>query len=247
MHTKLQLTLRLLLLILGGSLVLNGMIAAIFSDLHTGTALTLLLGTVTLLSGIFFDLLLLKIPNVFLITFFAGVAAVLLFSSFLFAFGRQDTLTYQEDVMVVLGSSIRGEQVSKNLQRRLDAAIAYHAKNPDALIIVTGGKGAQESISEALAMERYLISKGIFQSLIIKEDQAASTGGNFRYTKALLEEGCSIAFITTDFHVYRANTLAQIAGFSDVTHGHSKSVWYTVIPNCLRECLAMVKAWVVGK
>ena len=46
------------------------------------------------------------------------------------------------------------------LRRRLDAAITAMNDNPDTLCIVSGGKGDDEKISEALAMKNYLLEKG---------------------------------------------------------------------------------------
>ena len=46
------------------------------------------------------------------------------------------------------------------LQSRLDAAYDAMEKYPDAICIVTGGKGNGEGITEAECMERYLTKKG---------------------------------------------------------------------------------------
>ena len=43
-------------------------------------------------------------------------------------------------------------------------------RNYKAIIIVSGGQGPQEDITEALAMERYLKNKGIPQERIIKKN-----------------------------------------------------------------------------
>lgn len=61
--------------------------------------------------------------------------------------------------MIVLGAGIRGEQVTLPLKMRLDKCNAYNKKNPEAFIVVTGGRGFQETITEAAAMEQYLIKK----------------------------------------------------------------------------------------
>ncbi|NCU26351.1 YdcF family protein [Candidatus Nomurabacteria bacterium] len=65
--------------------------------------------------------------------------------------------------------------ISPKLAKRLEAAIRYHTNNPDAMIVVCGGKGDQEDITEALAMERYLLSEGIPGDIIIREEKSTST------------------------------------------------------------------------
>ena len=42
----------------------------------------------------------------------------------------------------------------------------------------------------------------------------------------------------------KSTTLRMIAGLENITHAHSNTVWYTVIPSCIRECMAVVKLWV---
>src|SRR5699024_8835907 len=101
-------------------------------------------------------------------------------------YGRRDNSSYDEDVIIVLGCGIRGDMVSDQLARRLDAAIRYHTQNPDAMILVSGGQGPQESVTEALAMETYLIAGGIPSDKIIKEESSTSTYSNLLFSKEIL-------------------------------------------------------------
>ncbi|MBQ7100202.1 MAG: YdcF family protein, partial [Clostridia bacterium] len=150
--------------------------------------------------------------------------------------------------IIVLGSGIRGELLTQGLKNRLDAAVECYEENEDLLIVVSGGQGPQEDITEALAMERYLLARGVPQESIIKEEQATSTYENFIYSKKILDEklgdGYTAAFVSNEYHIYRASSLARIAGFDTVTHTHSSTMWYTLVPSTLRETLAVVKLWV---
>ncbi len=58
--------------------------------------------------------------------------------------------------VIVLGAGLDGYNVGKTLKSRLDKAIEYYKLNEDANIIVSGGQGEDELISEAEAMYRYL-------------------------------------------------------------------------------------------
>ena len=51
--------------------------------------------------------------------------------------------------------------------------------------------------------------------------------------------------ITNHFHIYRGVAIAQKEGFLDVTHMHGGLEWYNVIPNYLRETLAVLKMWII--
>ena len=129
----------------------------------------------------------------------------------------------------------------------MDRAIEYCGKNPVAVIVVSGGQGPQEDITEAPAMERYLIDKGIPQSRIIKEEASTSTYENFLFARKVLEprfqQGFSAVLITNRFHMYRASKLARYTGITANRLG-APTVWYIVPVNYLREMLAVVRIWV---
>ncbi len=117
--------------------------------------------------------------------------------------------------VVVLGCKVRGTIPSLMLQRRLEAASAYLQANPEVLCIVSGGKGAGEDISEAQAMQTYLLAKGIPAERILLEDRSTDTQENLQFSKAILnEKGLPnrITIITDGFHQYRAHRMAEEMG-----------------------------------
>ena len=221
------------------------------SNFTVGTVFSYILGLVLLLYGGFHKKLSKKIPNWLKYIVVFGYVFVLTFTASLYICGNSDNADYKEDAIIVLGAGIKGERIGTNLQKRLDTAIVYHKQNPDAVIVVSGGQGPYEDISEALAMERYLIANGIPQDKIIKEDRSTSTRENFEFSKKLLDlrfgEGqYSAAYITNGYHIYRAGLVAEDVGFDGMTHIHAETPWYTAIPNGLREVLAVMKTWLVG-
>ena len=63
---------------------------------------------------------------------------------------------------MVLGAGIFSEEVTTLLAARLDKALSvYHSQRTKPIIIVSGGQGPDEPISEALAMKRYLIAHNV--------------------------------------------------------------------------------------
>lgn len=239
------------LIALGGLLFLNAFAVSMASNFNLGILLTFLLGAALIACGIFFDTICRRFPKWLWITGLSLMALVIVSASALLIYGRGDNVTHDEDAIIVLGAGIHGERVSLTLRDRLNAAIACYEQNPNAVIVVSGGQGPQEDISEALAMERYLIGHGIPQESIIKEEKSTSTAENFAFSKALLDErfgeNYSAAYVTSDFHIFRAGRIAHNAGFEHIKHAHSNTVWYLVIPNCLRECAAVLWYLVAGK
>lgn len=235
-------------LVIGIILTVNAAVMFFTSNFNIGLLFALLLGLSFVLYGAFFDKARDKLPVWLRTAYLACVSVLLVFVMFLVSYGLSDNVSGNEDALIVLGSGIRGELLTQGLKNRLDAAIDCYKENDDLLIVVSGGQGPQEDITEALAMERYLLSQGIPQESIIKEEKATSTFENFVYSKEILDsrfEGeYETAFVSNEYHIYRASSLARIAGFEVVTHTHSNTMWYTLVPSTLRETLAVAKLWV---
>lgn len=233
---------RIISISIGFLLLLNTIVMPFVLNFNVGLILLSIYSAVLILYGVFFDKIKqIKIMHIFVI----GLSFVLiLFSSFLAVYGSIDTVQGDEKFIVVLGSGIRGEEVPPNLANRLDKAVEFSTANPDSVIIVSGGQGVQEDISEAEAMKRYLISEGVPSQKVIKEDKATSTCENFVFSKEIIDkimaEDSSICFITNDYHIFRAEKYAASLGM-DVTHIGASTVWYSIPVNYMREILAITK------
>ncbi len=237
---------KIIAIILGCLFLGNALLMSVIANFNIGLLPVVALGAMLLGYGVFLDKLWSKrIVHAFV----AAVLAVLLtFGGFLAIYGRGDNATYTEQTVIVLGCGIRGERVSVGLAKRLNKAAEYHEKNPEAMIIVSGGQGPQEDISEALAMKRYLVEKGIDERKIIMEDRSTSTITNFKYShEIMLEYGLpedSVVFVTNGYHVYRGAYYAKAEGLT-VTHLGTDIIWYTIPMNYMREMLAVMKMWLL--
>ena len=87
------------------------------------------------------------------------------------------------DYVMVLGAGLRGSKLSLSLVDRLDTAIEFNRFYPDVKIIVSGGQGKGEDISEASAMKNYLVDNGVSEDLIICEDKSTNTYEKLLFTK----------------------------------------------------------------
>jgi len=235
--------------LVGVVLTVYGLILCIMSNLNIGVVLVAVFGIVTLSIGLFYS----KIKRVTTIKFFKickilfvlSLCAEVALISFIAIYGFLDNVDYNEDAVIVLGAGIRGDRVTLPLKMRLDKAIEYHYKNPDALIVVTGGQGLQETVTEAYAMEKYLVQNGVDNSKILKEEKATSTFENMKYSKEILDNNFtndySVVVITNNFHIFRGTTIAKNTGFKNVAHMHAGLQWYNLMPCFLRESLAVIK------
>jgi uncharacterized SAM-binding protein YcdF (DUF218 family) len=154
------------------------------------------------------------------------------------------------DVMVVLGCQVRGTKVSKALRYRLEAATEYLCDNPDTVVIVSGGQGTGEDISEAEAMQRYLLANGIAQARIIKEERSTSTVENIRYSREIMEslgyKLDSVVVVSNGFHIFRAVHICKRQGL-DKVQGLAGSSDVRMAPAYyLREFFAVIKDLIKG-
>lgn len=113
--------------------------------------------------------------------------------------------------VIVLGAKVNGEQMSLSLYNRAQTASKYLNENNDTKVIVTGGQGPGENITEAEALKRYFIKEGIDESRILVEDRSTSTYENLLFTKNLFEIDEAI-IVSNDFHLYRSIQLAKKIG-----------------------------------
>lgn len=228
----------------GAFLIIYGTTLLFTSNFNMGIVFVIMLGAVLALLCA-----LKKMPVWLKIVLWSVIIFAVVSSVFVTAYGLTDTVTGDEDALIVLGAAVNGEIVGAQLARRLDVAYDYYLQNPDVLIVVSGGRGAQEDITEALAMQRYLVAKGVPEANIIKEELATGTDYNFKYSKQLLDEilgdEYKTAFVTTDYHIFRAEFTAHKQGFDSVTHAHSSvDVWY-YLPSTLREVVAIICYWLL--
>lgn len=174
-----------------------------------------------------------------------GCMLFIVIETIIIVFGNQQA--GQADYVVVLGAKVNGTTPSLSLKARLDTAVQYLNKYPEAKVIVSGGKGDDEGISEALCMSNYLVDAGILQDRIIMEDKSTSTKENLEFSKEFLDEkDNSVVVITNDFHVFRSVRIAKKAGYENVSGHAAPSLWYLIPSNYAREFLAVIKDFILG-
>ena len=144
--------------------------------------------------------------------------------------------------MIILGAQWKTSGPSYVLQKRLDKAIEYLNANPETKVIVSGGQGYNEPISEAEGMQGYLETAGIDPERILVEDASTNTTQNLIFSGELLDKSeDSVVVITNNFHMFRALAIARKQGYAHV-EGLSAGTYPVTVPNnLLREAFGVVK------
>lgn len=248
--------------IIGFVLIALGIIGALdfaylyLSGLATnlGNVLPGVLGAVFIIIGSF---MLITGRNIFLIrNIYMRNALIIIVVLFVCSFIIIETLIFYSakenktddvDFVMILGAGLKGDRITATFKNRLDMGYDYLIKNQRVKVIVTGGKGIGETITEAEAMKKYLVNKGIDENRIIMEDKATSTMENFKYSKKLLPlstKKYSIMIVTSDFHLFRSKILARRNRF--IPYGLPAKTWSGVFINsCIREYFAVIKSLVI--
>ncbi|MGC5246481.1 YdcF family protein [Gordonia sp. DT219] len=154
------------------------------------------------------------------------------------------------DVIVVLGAGLSGGKPTPLVARRLDRAVeVYHhvqaAQGAPPRVVVSGGKGSDEVVSEAAAMAAYLAEHSDVPSThVILEDTSTTTQENLTNTLAVLAAQNVVwermVVVTSNFHVLRSASLTQRLGIRSVTVLGAPTAWYYLPSGFLREFAAGV-------
>ena len=113
------------------------------------------------------------------------------------------------DYIVVLGARVNGSEPSGALRNRIEVAAEYLDANPDAVAVLSGGRGEGEDITEAQCMYEGLTARGVNPARLILEDKSSDTVENLRFSRSLVPEGASVGLVTNNFHIFRALAIAK--------------------------------------
>ena len=115
------------------------------------------------------------------------------------------------ETAIVLGCKVRGENPSRMLRERLDAAYDYLTEYP-----------------EAFVMKKYLVNRGIDADRIFEEDRSESTAENLSFSMKIMEDiGIKedAVIITDGFHQLRAKMIAAKLGLNVSAWSANTAVW----------------------
>lgn len=143
--------------------------------------------------------------------------------------------------IIILGACVKGKTITGALQKRLDKGADYLLAHNDTKVIVSGGQGKGEDVTEAFAMKSYLVDKGIDTKRIIMEEKSRSTEENLKYSLSYIKNADEkVGIVTNNFHVYRSIKLAKRAGYKDVVGISAGSDPVLLLNYLVREFFAVV-------
>jgi uncharacterized SAM-binding protein YcdF (DUF218 family) len=123
------------------------------------------------------------------------------------------------DAIVVLGAAHYGGKPSPVLKARLDHAAALYRRGVAPRLLLTGGVGQGDVMSEAAASRRYLMRVGIPDSAMLLEHDGRTTRESLRAAAQILQpRGWTRVMLVSDPpHMLRVAILARRFGLVPLT------------------------------
>jgi uncharacterized SAM-binding protein YcdF (DUF218 family) len=161
---------------------------------------------------------------------------------------------HKADAIVVLGAAQWNGKPSPVLKARLDHAIMLHDRKLAPYLVVTGGVGRGDTLSEGEVALRYAVRKGVEASRILVERKGLTSAESLTAAAELMRaSGLESAIIVSDsYHMLRVELLARDAGIkpyrapapnSPIDRSRAERWRYIMRESMLVPAAALLSAW----
>ncbi|WP_123053024.1 YdcF family protein [Clostridium sp. JN-1] len=188
-----------------------------------------------------------KVRKIVILLILIFTAAIILTGLDIICFGN-NAVPKRSDCIIILGCRVYGSTPSSFLKSRVEKGFELYKDGYGKYIIVSGGRGSGENISEAEAMKRYLVSKGMDSSKILIDDKSASTIANLINSKAIMKKNDlkTAVIVSNKYHLNRASLMAKHEGIEAscsgvfvASHKYDEALGY------IREIPALFKYYII--
>ncbi|MGN8818745.1 ElyC/SanA/YdcF family protein [Oribacterium sp. HCP28S3_H8] len=206
-------------------------------------------------------------------TYGLGLATLLLLIAIIFA-GGHSVERKNLDYVIVLGTDLDDNRISRSLRRRLDRALAYAEENPGTTFVLSGGRGDYDKSTQATVMYYYMIQHGVPAQNLMMEFYSHSTLEKIGFSMKMIEEDrtekleeldrpdspaqdrrliiaaedrpLSVGILTSEFNMYRAVHMAEKFGAQDICPMATRSDELMLVHLLVREAVAIFKDRLMG-
>jgi uncharacterized SAM-binding protein YcdF (DUF218 family) len=143
-----------------------------------------------------------------------GIACIWALTIALVLFAGARPTVHPADVILVLGAAQYNGRPSPVLKARLDHAIELYDSRLAGHVIVTGGVGAGDTLSEGEVARRYAIDHGVPDSVILVDRKGVTSAQSMDAAAALMRanDWSSALLVSDSYHMLRLELLARLAG-----------------------------------
>lgn len=187
----------LLVLVLAGFLLRNGMEMIRKEGRSLGNLLSLLAGIALIgLEVMAITVLVFQAPRYTALALFAMLASAYIglelvaFLLYSFVYSRV-VRRRRVDYVIALGAGLKdGQTVTPLLAGRVDRAIEVYreqlASGGRAKLVMSGGRGDDEHVAESVAMRDYALTRGVPSADVLTEEKSANTEQNLLYSRDVM-------------------------------------------------------------
>ena len=115
------------------------------------------------------------------------------------------------DAIVVLGAAQYNGRPSPVLRARLDHALELYREGHAPVVIVTGGVGRGDTISEAAVGRRYLVAHGVPASAVVVQSEGRNTSASMNGVGQWVRDRqlTRVLLVSDPFHMFRLRLEAR--------------------------------------
>ena len=176
--------------------------------------------------------------KVFAAFYFIGITSLIFFNIF-YPKHYLNTNDQHYDYIIVFGAGI-SENKTEIINSRIDKAVEYSKLYPHCKFVLTGAKGGNEQIEEAIYMRNYLKERGIDDKKLLIDPISINTNENILNSLNLIKKDIirrnakeniitrpfkntdnhfdldflNIGFMSSEFHLTRINMMAKRIGIT---------------------------------
>ncbi len=188
---------------------------------------------------------------------FGMAILVAFFFSFTYPFSNemQELRQYDADAAVILGAAVwhgseLGERPSPTLAERITSGAELIKKEAVPKLVVTGSNAPNER-SEAEVAKRELVAMGIDPSVIVTESSSRSTIEQVIYIRNELmnrQQWKRFVIVSDQYHLARVLEMCKFNGIDAIGMASGiKQEFYDLLYYRLRESIALIAYWILGK
>ena len=132
--------------------------------------------------------------------------------------GAHDQAT-TADAIAVLGAAQYNGRPSPVFRARLDHAATLYQRGLAPVVLVTGGVGSGDTVSESDVGRRYLLKAGLPEGAIVALPAAASTAASLRGVAEWFrgKDSRRVLLVSDGFHMLRLQIIAERLGLAPFT------------------------------
>lgn len=149
------------------------------------------------------------------------------------------------DAAIVLGAGTNGSEPTPVFQERLNHGIWLYKEGYTDTLILTGGYGKNNKISDSVIAKKYVVESGVPEDAIVIEEISIITQENLYYAKQIMDKSRhkKVLIVSDPLHMKRAMLLAEdlnIKAFSSPTRTSVYKSWWSKTNFLCREVILYV-------